>query len=370
LLCFNGYVPLPQSTLWPIEPHTEAKHKILRKYLEAWFPIMTSSNPRIVYLDGFSGPGRYTGGQPGSPILALECAKNHRAALKGELVFLFIEVRKDRADHLSTQIEQLHCPDRFKIDVKCGEFALKLTEILDSLGRDGHRIAPTFALIDPFGFSGIPYTLIQRLLSNHRCEVFISFMVDSINRWLEHPDEVIRAHIKETFGIDEPFAIARGAADRIVALKDLYHHQLTKIASFVRSFELRDKNDRVVYYLFFASNNATGHYKMKEAMWKVDPLGDFSFSDATNPNQSILFLNAPLEILRSDLIQQFRATGEVPIERVETFIFNETGFLRKHMREVLENLESEGQVKIAPFKTNGKRRLRKTYPNDALITFL
>jgi three-Cys-motif partner protein len=363
-------VPLPQSTLWVIEPHTEAKHKILRKYLDAWFPIMTSSNPRIVYLDGFSGPGRYTGGQPGSPIIALECAINHRAPLNGELVFLFIEVRRDRADYLSTQIEQLQCPDRFKVDVKCGEFAERLTEILNDIDRDGHRIAPTFALIDPFGFSGIPYTLIQRLLSNHRCEVFISFMVDSINRWLEHPDELIRAHIKETFGTVEPFAIAMGAADRIVALKDLYHHQLTKIASFVRSFELRDKNDRVVYYLFFASNNATGHYKMKEAMWKVDPLGDFSFSDATNPNQKILFLNAPLEILRSDLIQQFRATGEIPVKRVETFTFNETGFLRKHLGEVLKNLESEGQVKVAPLKTNGKKRLRNTYPNEALITFL
>lgn len=195
-------------------------------------------------------------------------------------------------------------------------------------------------------------------------------MVDSINRWLTHPDEVIRAHIEETFGTDEPFAIFMNAADRVVALKDLYQQQLMKIASFVRRFELRDKKDRVVYYLFFASNNATGHYKMKEAMWTVDPLGDFSFSDATNPNQEILFLNAPLDNLRSDLIQKFRAAGEIPIKRVETFIFNETGFLRKHMREVFENLESEGQVKVAPLKTNGKRRLRNTYPNDALITFL
>ena len=63
-------------------------------------------------------------------------------------------------------------------------------------------------------------------------------------------------------------------------------------------------------------------------------------------------------------------TPDLSIKRVETFIFNETGFLRKHMREVLDSLESESQVKIAPLKTNGKRRLRSTYPNDALITFV
>lgn len=360
---------LPKDTLWAIEPHTEAKHKILRKYLEAWFPIMTSWNSRIVYLDGFSGPGRYTGGQPGSPVIALECAKNHRAALKGELVFLFIEQRKDRADYLDAEIEPFRA-GRFKIEVRCGEFAPTLGEILDHLDREGHRIAPTFALIDPFGFSGIPYSLIRRLLANPRCEVFISFMVDSINRWLTHPGGDIRAHIEETFGTDEAFVIAMGAPDRITALKDLYYHQLTKIAEFVRYFELRDNDDRVVYYLFFASNNGTGHHKMKEAMWKVDPLGDFSFSDATNPNQRILFLNVPLDILKSNLIQGFRGAGEIPVGRVETYTFDKTGFLRKHMREVLDNLESEGLVKVALVKTNGKKRLRNTYPNDALITFL
>ena len=61
------------------------------------------------------------------------------------------------------------------------------------------QIAPTFALIDPFGFSGIPYALIQRLLSKNKCEVLVTVMVDSINRWLEHPDENINANIVETF---------------------------------------------------------------------------------------------------------------------------------------------------------------------------
>jgi three-Cys-motif partner protein len=363
-------VSVPEQTVWAIEPHTEAKHKILRKYLDAWFPIMAASNRRIVYLDGFSGPGRYTGGQPGSPIVALQSALTHRANLTAELVFLFIEERRDRADHLSTEIENLQSPERFKIEVRCGQFATKLTEILDALDRDGNRIAPTFAMIDPFGFSGMPYALIQRLLSKTRCEVFISFMVDSINRWLTHPDDTIRAHITETFGNDEPFAIAMRAADRVVALKDLYHRQLGRIATFVRSFELRDKNDRVVYYLSFASNNATGHYKMKEAMWNVDPLGDFSFSDATNPDQQILFVNSPVEILKTDLTEQFRAAGEIPIEVVESFVFDRTGFLRKHMGEVLDTLEFDGLVRINPLKRNRKRRIAKTYPNDALIRFV
>jgi len=67
-------VAVPEDTIWPIEPHTSAKHQILRKYLDAWLPILGRHNSRIVYIDGFAGPGEYSGGEPGSPIIALEAA--------------------------------------------------------------------------------------------------------------------------------------------------------------------------------------------------------------------------------------------------------------------------------------------------------
>ena len=155
---------VPKDTLWPIEPHTAAKHQILRKYLDAWLPILGTYNKRVIYLDGFAGPGRYTGGEPGSPIIALEAALTHQAKLPGELVFLLIENRPDRADHLDAEIAKLQLTSSFKVQVERGTFADKLGKTLDSLDSDGSPIAPTFALIDPFGFSGIPYALIQRLL--------------------------------------------------------------------------------------------------------------------------------------------------------------------------------------------------------------
>ncbi|MFX1535706.1 MAG: three-Cys-motif partner protein TcmP [Promethearchaeota archaeon] len=51
------------STIWPIESHTEAKHAILKKYLNAWLPIITRWNGRVIYIDGFAGPGEYTNGE-------------------------------------------------------------------------------------------------------------------------------------------------------------------------------------------------------------------------------------------------------------------------------------------------------------------
>jgi three-Cys-motif partner protein len=363
-------VALPRDTIWKIEPHTAAKHKILRKYLDAWFPILGSYHKRIVYVDGFSGPGRYTGGEPGSPIIALESARTHRANLTGELAFLFIEEDSDRAGYLESEIAKLQCPAHFKTKVENGLFADKLGNILSDLEGAGSKIAPTFALIDPFGFSGIPYALIRRLLSEQRCEVLITFMVDSINRWLEHPEENIRAHIIETFGTDEAISLAEGIGDRPTALKDLYQRQLKKVARFVRYFELRNQDDRVVYYLFFATNNSIGHLKMKEAMWKVDPFGEFTFSDSTDPNQQILFTNSSVAPLVVELASKFRGVGQLPVSLVETHVQDDTGYLRKHMGEALEQLESTGQLKVAESKIDGKRRRAGTYPNEALVTFI
>jgi three-Cys-motif partner protein len=365
----NNNVTTPRETIWPIEPHTNAKHKILRKYLDAWFPILNTYNQRIVYVDGFSGPGRYTGGEPGSPIIAFESARSHRAKLAGELIFLFIEERSDRADHLKGELAKLDCPDHFKIKVEQGLFAEKLGKVLNELEADRSQIAPTFALIDPFGFSGIPYGLIQRLLSKDKCEVLITFMVDSINRWLEHPEENIRSHIADTFGTEEAFAIAQTPGDRVTALRNLYQKQLEKTAKFVRYFELRDRDGRVIYHLFFATNNALGHLKMKEAMWTVDPLGEFSFSDSTNPNQEVLFPDSSANPLVGHLASKFRGTGPIPVRQVETYVLDGTPYLRKHMGEALTQLESSGQIKVAETKRDGKKRRSGTYPNDALVSF-
>ncbi|MFQ5431011.1 MAG: three-Cys-motif partner protein TcmP, partial [Nitrospinota bacterium] len=87
---------VPKDTIWPIDPHSIAKHEILRRYLEAWFPILNRFHGRIVYIDGFCGPGRYLEGEKGSPIIALNVAANHRNELAGDLIFIFIDERKDR----------------------------------------------------------------------------------------------------------------------------------------------------------------------------------------------------------------------------------------------------------------------------------
>jgi three-Cys-motif partner protein len=352
-----------------LEPHTAAKHKILRNYLDAWFPILAMGNGRIVYLDGFSGPGQYSSGEPGSPIIALKSALAHGDRLKGELVFFFIEEDKARAKHLDGEVKKLNLPSNFVISIEVGEFAKSFGKTLDAIEKGGLKLAPTFALIDPFGFSGLPYALIKRLLSHAKCEVLITFMADSINRWLEHPDDNIKSHIVETFGTEQAVTVAQGLGDRIPALRNLYFEQLRKVARFVRYFEMRKRDHRVVYYLFFASNNTLGHIRMKEAMWRVDPFGDFTFSDSTDPQQHVLFEVAPAADVADKIVARFKGNTKVFVSQVEAYVQDDTAYLRKHMGEALKQLEAKGALTASPIKSDGSKRRAGTFPNKVVLSF-
>src|SRR5437899_7643209 len=153
----------PRTTRWPIEPHTQAKHLILARYLKAWLPIMASFNGRIVYIDAFAGPGRYSKGEEGSPLIALKALLANpmfdSARRRCDVVFFFIEEDRQRANALEEELSQLKLQTNFPAWVEYkvihGQFAPEMTGLLDQLERERKILAPTFAFIDPFGYSGV-----------------------------------------------------------------------------------------------------------------------------------------------------------------------------------------------------------------------
>ena len=175
--------------LWPLDPHTQAKHAILRRYLDAWLPIMTRWNGRVVYIDGFAGPGRYLGGEEGSPIVALRAALEHPYPITSELVYLFIEADSKRKANLEQEIAKFTLPKNVQAYVHEGKFDETITGLLDTVVGSGHRLAPTFAFVDPFGWSQTPFSLIERLMANPRTEVLINLMYEEVNRFLAAVEE-------------------------------------------------------------------------------------------------------------------------------------------------------------------------------------
>lgn len=359
----------PSETLWDIEPHTKAKHEILQRYLSAWFPILGSKVSRIVYIDGFCGPGKYLGGEDGSPIIAVKEALKQPVLANSEVIFLFIDERQDRVRHLENEISLLKKPSNFQVECRINEFENTLTEILDELQRDGHRLAPTFAFVDPFGFKGAPFSLVKRLLEYQRTEVFINIMIDYVNRFATHPSPVDRQHIKDLLGAsDTEINQVINSQDRILAFRQLYQNKLLKYAKFVRYFEMRDHRNKIIYYLFFASNHRLGHVKMKEAFWRVDSQGGFKFSDRTNPNQPILFELDPSDNLAQELKRQFNGIAQLA-EKVISFVEDETAYISSHARKALKGLEKRGEISVDMTKVDGTKRIKGSFPEGVIIHF-
>ncbi len=363
---------LPKDTLWELDPQTRGKHLVLRHYLDAWFPILGTWSGRILFIDGFAGPGQYTGGEEGSPLIALRALKDHQARgkIKAEVVFGFVELDEKRASHLKRLVDKLKpgLPKRCKVRVVRGRFDEKMAEILNAIDEQGKSLAPAFVMVDPFGVSDTPMDVIRRILGNPRSEVYISFMYEAINRFKETAE--FEEHLDRLFGCKtwrEGLTIS-DPQQRKQFFYDLYSGQLRQAgAKHVVNFELFDGN-RLVYAIFFGTQHWKGADRMKQAIWKVAPFGDFAFRGTHSAQLPLDLSNPDFEPLRRTLQAEFKERGWVGIEDVEEFVASDrTDYHSGHLRKgALVPMEEAGQVEADPTT----RKKAKTFPEGALLRFL
>ena len=333
-------------------------------YLEAWLPKLASWHRRLIFIDGFAGPGRYSKGEPGSPIVALQAAINHKHDLtRCELQFLFVEQDGDRFSHLEATIRELETPEHVRVDAVHADFVDIMAVLMERL--EGHELAPALVMVDPFGPKGASYEVIKRLAAYQRSEFLISFMYEPIARFIGH--DAFEKHLDDLFGCStwrEGQTLTAAARERF--LIELYVGQIRAAGlPWVRTFEMRDAGNRTEYFLVFATHHPAGLDAMKQAMWRVDPTGQFQFSDFTNPNQPTLFAIEPdYAQLRSLLLARFAGTTTT-IDAIERWIVEDTSFLRSHIRKrVLVSLEEAGTIVIET-----PRKKARTYPTGTVIRF-
>ena len=368
---------MPDETTWPIDEHTRAKHEILRRYLGAWFPILTirGSNLRVIFLDGFSGPGRYSGGEPGSPLIALETLINHThfsEMSNTEFIFLFVENERDRFENLQQELERFWSQRVGGKPRNVGVFTYnkEFTEMAQHiLAHTQGRLAPTFAFIDPFGWSGVSMNTIRDLLSSRKCEVLFNFMYDSVNRFVADERPGISQSFNQLFGTETTehvTAAALSGEKRKRFLVDLYKKQLHTVGgfTFVRSFELMNPGRRrTQYFLMFGTRHPRGLQAMKDAMWALDPVSGVRFQGFAG-DQLVLFEPEPnTAALRTAILDRF-GHQSVSIETIEQFVVQETDYLTTHYRQVLKKLENEDLLTCV-----SERKRRGTYPAGTDLRF-
>jgi hypothetical protein len=128
------------------------------------------------------------------------------------------------------------------------------------------------------------------------------------------------------------------------------------------------KSNTPEYFLFFATNSLQGLEAMKAAMWKVDPVGEFLFSDFTDAKkQMTLFEPEPdYKYLRAIIMHHFRNT-EIESRLLGDWVVENTPFLRTHIKkQVLTPMEKAGELNIVNAKP-GRRPF--TYPDGTILKF-
>ena len=345
---------------------------VLRNYMGAWLPIMTSWNGRVLFIDAFAGPGEYSGGEEGSPVIALRALIDHRARgqMQSEINYVFIEKESDRSEHLEEVLSGLkpELPSNCDYEVINSTFDETLTEVLDSLDQQRTDLAPAFVMIDPFGVSDTPMQLIGRILENPQSEVYISFMYRDINRFRAHAN--FERHLDELFGCSEwrQGIDLTDEEERKEFFYGLYKNQLkANGARHVVRFELYE-GERLVYAIFFGTNHLEGCNKMKQAIWKVAPFGDFKFRGSRLGQLSLGDDLLDFSLLENALRRQFASRGWQRIEDVEDFVKSDaTDFHSSHLKvKTLKPMEANGKIEVRP----GSRKRSGTYPKGTVLRFV
>ncbi|MCP4383419.1 MAG: three-Cys-motif partner protein TcmP [Hyphomicrobiales bacterium] len=370
------------EAIWTIEQHTQAKHELLRRYLGAWFPILTASgfNRRVVFLDGFAGPGIYANGEPGSPLIAIETLVDHahfEQLSRTEFVFIFVEADGERFASLEHELNGYWArrdggkPANVRIELFNDEFAAVAAQLVAATHGQSKQLAPTLAFIDPFGWSGVPLDLIRDLLASDKCEVLFNFMYDSVNRFVADKRPGVARHFAELFGTSEnehKAASVLNGEDRKAFLRDLYMRQLQDVGgfTFVRSFDMMDLDrGRTAYFLMFGTRHHKGLQVMKDAMWSLDPIAGAQFSGHAGDQQMLFSEELDVSPLRRAILDRF--TGEsAAVEMIERFVIEETDYKATHYKkQVLKVLEEEGLLLC-----ESERKRRGTYPKGTSLRFV
>lgn len=235
----------PTTTTWHRKAHTEGKHLLLRHYLERWLPIVGRHNEKILFVDGFAGPGRYAGGEDGSPVVAMRALVEHRACIPARVVFVFIEKDKARYEHLKNVVDEWHpkLPSGTEVHVFEDNFSAFLTNQLDSMQETGATMAPAFVMIDPFGIKGSEMTFIKRIFETPKCEVYSTFMWRFIRRFRR--TEGFEKALTSFYGTTEwKKCRDRQGSEQRAILYDLYKKRLKQAgAEQVLDFHLYEGQD-------------------------------------------------------------------------------------------------------------------------------
>lgn len=334
---------------WEYKEHTKIKHEILGKYLIAWTKVLGGVFNNIHVFDCFAGRGRYSKDEEGSPLIIINSiAEVRKMTGKPPIAScIFIEKNANNYANLKNEISELCLKhsDWLYVGLYNDEFADVARIIVEEYGN---ATIPSFFFIDPFGFGGVPFTTISDILSFQKSEVFITFMIRDVKRFLESDSH--KHSIEELYGICN---VAKEIVEKYSdlsqehALLKLYRDRLHSVGNVKYTFPFKmdaDERLQTTYYLIHCTNSPLGCEIMKNIMYKSGTEGRFGYFGPAE-GQMILSQFEGVQKLKEFLSSRF--TGNtISYQKIRHKTLMDTDFSQKSYREAILELEKAGKVTI------------------------
>lgn len=370
---------------------TRIKHAILQKYLPAFFHILGTRHPRLLYVDAFAGRGDYSDGDqtvPGSPLHVLNLiAKTPKFA--ASVKTYFTEPDPELFEKLSAAVDAF-CKSHPEVQrpiMQEKPFREGTEDLFAYLAEEGGRLPPTFLFVDPCGVNGADLGSIGRYAAE-QSEVFLFFNYDGINRIAGLRDRA-RGTLSELLGSDE-------ARDRLIAALEACDTPaerenciLTFYLDLLRDqqgwtytcpFRIEMEGRRSTsHYLIHATKHPLGFRLMKEVMWPLGHSetggGGLTFVQASRDPLPRLF-ELPDNGPREQILEVLRALNP-PAKLFYETLSEQAGnfFCVRDYRPALVRLEAEGLIEVwdpksqslAPAATRQKRNGEATLAERLVV---
>lgn len=256
----------------------EVKHAILKYYLGAYFGRLgqTAYFDRLVYVDGFAGPGRYVKEdgteEDGSPIVAIKTVINHMHYdnFNKPIHMYFFDVKEEYTEQLREYIVEIMMANgiddcKLIYNIESGRFDELMGGILEEYRETR---CPMLVFADPFGIKGVSMDLMRRVVRRPLTELFFNVMFSTVNRWVNCPNynKLLNTFLGEE-NCKWKTTVLKGE-NKAESFIKYYVQKLTQSQRYLfhHKFGMKDQNNRNIYQLVFF----TGYFKalidMKTAM--------------------------------------------------------------------------------------------------------
>jgi len=348
---------------------SQIKARIVKKYIWAWaktiIPWAKRRSNKILYIDLFSGTGRYKNGKKSTPILVLETAIQDKD-MKEMLVTIFNDADPNHSESLKKAIDSI--PNIELLKHKPSILNKEVGEDIVHTFEEKHLI-PTLFFIDPWGYKGLSLRLINSVLKNWGCDCIFFFNYNRISAGLTNPK--IEEHMNALFGEERVKELRMKILSSPSNKKELLIMEAMEQAlkemggKYVLPFCFKHISaNRTSHYIIFVSKHVRGYEIMKEIMakessWAEQSVPSFEYNPSINDSQPSLL--CPIDTLKEQLLKKFAGRTMTRKEVYEQHHIG-TRYIKENYKSALLELEKEGKI-----ITNPPARQRRKYKGE--VTF-